>query len=628
MKDMKLKTAGAGISFGKTLAILFLAIMAIAAPANAEQGIALDANSIQMCPCGTARVIATVQSAAAGTYTLSSGSTWATIAPATLSIPASGTESAYVYITPDCNTPPGTYPVKISAASDAGAASATVNIDVLECHGASLVPDSLKKGACMGENATFALSVANTGKTSETFALSADYGFILPEEVSLGSGETKKAALYAAAGKSPMKITVTAASTSSYARKSIILELLGEACYSPELLIAPGRASACEGFSAEYNLTLKNAGTRDDEYVLSSDSGKIREGRIGIRAGEEKTVILEVPTENKSRGESEFTVTLTSISKPYAEARKTAGLVVENCYSLSLSAENEKVSVCPGMPANYLLAVKNTGKLADNYTLRAEAGMLNESSFGIPAGEMREIAATFGTMLNESKEREMTITAGSQKANASVKLGLGFLDFGRCYDFEVSAEPKTLALVNITKGLFVVSIKNTGTEALDFALKLDGPEWAYLDPKDIKIPAGGTGQAYVYAAPIYGVANGEYAISVRATNNAKVSRIARLIVALGNQTPIISEAGAASGKAASYSSGKVIYAIIAGIAVIAAVVFLPGALMRKKEEEPSEYRAADKTEIEPDITAFVEASKEEPQKRKRGRPKKGSESIV
>lgn len=624
----------------KVFSVMVLAFIILAGSASAQPAFTLNTHSVDMCPCATTRIIGTLESTPPGTYTFSSDSNWVTMVPANLPLGAGESGNAYIYITPDCYAEPGAQSIKIKAESSVGSASANVGLNILQCHGATISPSASKKSACIDTPATFGISIKNTGKTAEEFRVSSDYGVVEPETVSLGVGETKEVKLYAAPDGPARKVTVTATSTSSYAKKSTTVELLGENCYSSNLEVGPAQANVCRDIPAKYKVIVQNTGTKSDIYTLSVEGiGKI--GVLTLGSGEQKTMSLEIPTENRSIGDATFNVALESASRPDAKVSKEVTLSISNCYSAEISLENESLTVCPGMPAKYAVVVKNTGNLSDKYSLDAEEGTLDAKEVALAAGAKKTVYLTIGTALNESKEQKSFVSLQSKKVTASAPLTLNFESFGKCYDFEISAEPSTLDFTNSTRSISVVSVKNTGKDTLDFVLKLDGPSWAYLDPAEFEIGSGDMRQAYIYAAPPYGIEKSSYAIKVQATNNGKVSKVAQINAVVGNETPVLANATneiAPSGRVISGGSlKKTITLIVIGVVIIAAIILLPGMLARKKEdEEPVELKDTIKTEVQPDIEVVLEEFKkdgekkdaepeekeEHAKKKKRGRPAK------
>ncbi|MFB6077024.1 MAG: hypothetical protein ABEK12_02750, partial [Candidatus Nanohaloarchaea archaeon] len=81
----------------------------------------------------------------------------------------------------------------------------------------------------------------------------------------------------------------------------------------------------------------------------------------------------------------------------------------------------------------------------------------------------------------------------------------------RCYG--VAADPRINTASGINTTLIDLRLRNNGTRRNTYTIQVDGPDWVDIRPRQLAVPAGETGTAYLYAAPDY-ASNGTYTTKV------------------------------------------------------------------------------------------------------------------
>ncbi len=442
-----------------------LALMPVFAGASAGMGFVLDTSEAKLCSCGTVQVTGTLESDVKGVYTIHSDSKWVTVAPDTVSLGAGESVPVYVYITPDCTSPPKDYALDINAKSDAGlSASQQITTTILQCHNVALNVYPSVGSACLGEPAHFTVNVTNNGKASEDFTISTTSGTLQTEKITLERGQTKTIKLDIPVNDTKSEVTVSVQSASTYAGNSKTLVLNGIGCYSAGLALAPESKSVCLKDTANYSVMLKNTGVREDSYQIDSSMGALSSRYLTLVPGEEKQVMLSASSDRE--GNYSFDITATS-GRAKATTRGTFTAI--QCRNVEASIAPREETVCKGFGVNYSVEIKNSGMLDDTYSLASDIGRLEKENISVKKGESSKASLIIpGNVLLENNTVNIkAVSLGDSAISATAK---SLLYTENCYNVSsLAAVPEDRICAGKT-AIFDIEIQNAGKLADDYAI--------------------------------------------------------------------------------------------------------------------------------------------------------------
>lgn len=667
---------------------IVLAFMPVFASASAGMSFTLSTGEAKLCSCSTTQITGTLTSGGYGVYTLKSDSKWITIAPDAISLGPDESTPVYIYLTTDCTSPPKDYPIEITVRSDAGLTETKQIIaTILPCHNVELKVSPTDAKACLEESAHFSLNVTNNGKADEEFIVSTSAGTLETERVYLGRNETRTIGLDVPANDTQKEAIILIRSASTYAAASKTVKVSGINCHSAALVVSQEEKTVCLGDSVNYSVSLKNTGTRKDEFQMNSSFGALSDNYISLEAGESKKITLLAQSDTPGNypfyiaavskyvkaetsgtfktiqcrgveasiypgeqtickgfpvnysvritntGILDDTYSLTSsigtlnnekVAVPKGESQSVlltipanvlddktfidvkavssgdSGVTsigraiqnTENCYGLNSTVRSTEETICAGETVGFAIDVENIGKLADEYEINTNRGVLSKKYLSLLPSEKTTIAITIPTDQSDSGKKNISISISSKNANATNALGLEIESAETCYGFSLAIKEDTLFTNDSIGKLFEINIVNTGKGSSNFSAKLDAPLWAYVSPKEFVLQNGKNATVYVYAAPSYGTKDDAYLMKITVKNNAGFvkNEFAQLI--LGNATPLdLSKLRAApTGEAIkTTASPKSLYVIALGILVIAIIIFGSSLFGKKEEKKKEEY---------------------------------------
>ena len=425
-------------------------------------------------------------------------------------------ETAQVDLTLDPPTDTlGMQNIRINAVSQSSYArdSQDISLNLLNCYDyeASLQPQIAT--TCLGKPAEYSITITNTGEKEDTYTFSsAPFVDFSEEEIILSTGETKTVNIIATAdkeGTTEFDITVTPQNDLSNAQKTTV-GLEARDCRGVAVVTSTASLNVCRGDEATASIIIKNTGTLEDTFELSTNIGTLSENKLILQPQELKTIDISIDTKKL---EATNTVTITATSEEGVSDQGTIELAIENCYAASLSLSPESQTLCRLQDAEYTVLAKNTGEREDTYTLIFGDQKID---LELEPGESKDF--NFVQPVNFETEGDYRIIAALTSDNidlvAESKLIVKSLE--DCYSVGVEAREEAIS-VEPNKAVTVpVTIKNTGESPSSFELEFEGPPWAYLNPTSIELGPGESKDVYVYLSPPFDTDTGEYDIKVNA----------------------------------------------------------------------------------------------------------------
>lgn len=496
--------------------------------------------------------------------------------------------------------------INVTAQSDSSYAGGKIALSAYgySCRSASMEIEPLSAETCSAEgSAKYSVKITNSGSKNETFSLTSSFGALSENTVSLPANAKKEILLLVSPKEAKnYNITVKAVSSNIALEKTAALNSVQ--CRSVSAAIIPAEKSACINQNATYSVRVSNTGKLNDTYVLTASMGALEKKALEIPAGQSQSVLLTISAENMGKGDYPFNVIAESSASRQINSIASAKFSAEDCVLSSIASEPENIPLCPGKEARFKILVENTGKAPLNYTLKSDYGAFDEAALSVGVSGKKSATLAVGTSPQDSGKKNITVYAQANGKTFSKTVGLEFISPEKCYGFAIAPVESTL-YANDTKGkLFTIVIKNEGSESAVFNASIDGPSWAYIDPKAIEIAGGKAKETYIYAAAPYGTRDDDYIIraDVKSSSGRVKSTYVQLVV--GNATPAdLSRlrADADSGgsgpamptaQAAKTWTTKTIAILIGGIILIALVIFGPEIFGRKKKERVGETSAS------------------------------------
>ncbi len=605
--------------------MLSMAQPAMAASYNAD--FQLSTQSVASCPVEDTMITATLKNLGSDTdtYTITSDSGWVTIGNDVITLEGGETKTFAIWIKPGIDAEAGEYSITITAESDSGKYQDSIDFVVMKCHGIEITTETGLVESCIGDTETVEVTLSNTGKTEETFILTASAGKFDVSRITIASGAEKTAELSVPVASREDTVTITAQSATSYASGSAEIEVVSEgACYGIAVINIPPEVGICKGDTARIVITSKNTGYKTGTFELSTDAkdAYFKNDEIELESKEVAETYLEISTDDAEIGEIEYSITIRSAD---AQDKAYGKIIIEQCYDIELSADKDKADVCPGAAAAFKINVANTGKKSDTYTISASDGSLSETSVTLNAGESEKVLLLVNTEQGDTEDMVMTVTAESESAEASEDITVSMQDFNSCYGISVSSDSDTIFAEDFKGYLYTLTVKNDGEFDAEYTASVDGPRWVTVNPETVSVKAGETADIFVYASPEYTTAEGTYTIKVTIESDAGNTEEKELKFSFKSEDivapitgDVIADEQPVDDKIDEKEDEKkfptdILTAIIIGIIIIILIIFGPELLKddEKEEKEVKEEAKEEKKAAEKPKTA---EKKEEPKK--------------
>lgn len=455
-------------------------------------------------------------------------------------------------------------------------------------------------------------TLENKGTDENTYNIKSDSEWvtIAPDKVILGPKEKETIYIYltpscdAAPENYQIKIMVEGESSDE---EVIDLDLLN--CHGVEIIVDSVSKSDCFDEFVIFDVSIKNTGKEAESFNLDSSLGTLSQGVLELESMEIKAVELSVPVLKEKED-----VTLSVKSQDiysYAQDSKVLEVIGLGCRNVEISLDSLEKEVCEGDVAEFTVNVKNTGKRNDTFMLSSNLGDLVDREVSLEAGEERDVILKILTETIETKDYDFTVNVESEEISDSIDGKLRVKDIDTCYGFEVSAEPEMMVIDTIKGCLYTINLKNTGDLIAEYNITEEGPEWSYVDPKNIILESNEEKEIYVYMSPPFGLEEGNYTTKVEIESDKGFSKT-QVIKLLYGEIPeeevigeglieeITGEIAEEEGvleievKEEKRFPNKLILAVFGGIVLIVLIIFGPKLLEKKPEEEKPKKKSGRK----------------------------------
>jgi len=362
-------------------------------------------------------------------------------------------------------------------------------------------------------------------------------GFIVPY-ANLSGNEMKKAAAFitpscwAKPGMYTIAVRAVSEESGKVTEKTFDVEVLK--CKWVEASVA--EQDTCQGKESRFDIEFTNEGDSDEKVRLlpSEDWVSFSTDEFSIANGEKKTVEAAVIPPDGLEGSKDITVEVQS-EISYMRNRFTIPLKVSKCYGTELTVSPESAQVCPCRSAEFMLVIKNTGLMEDEYTINYGG---QSSSMLIGSGETGNASLTIEVPCDkEAGEYPLDVSVDANEP-ASSSFIVEVLPQKTCYDLYLySDDAVNVKAVKVGESeTYALVLFNRGKFSESYRISLDGPSWTHLSEHEAELAPGEKTEFYIYAAPEFETQAGSYPVTVTASAEHESTSLQFEIVAVSNFT--------------------------------------------------------------------------------------------
>ncbi|NOZ81369.1 MAG: hypothetical protein GXP63_06890 [DPANN group archaeon] len=236
------------------------------------------------------------------------------------------------------------------------------------------------------------------------------------------------------------------------------------------------------------------------------DWGNLNGNLLRLEPGQKGMLLITLrPEEAITKGRYGFTLFSTS-----AKGKLQKGLPffidLDQCHDFSVVLAKHEAEICC-KDTDFQGIVINNGKDDENFTLSIagdDTASLDKDTLSIPAGKNASFTLSIHPACTDGsvpKEQQLSPTVyaeldkGSIQIRRSDSLSVTVHPVQTCYDVDVRNVDSFFnsRVISLDKGKqnTTLAVKNIGTADATYAVKLEGPLWAWTDQRSITIPSGG-----------------------------------------------------------------------------------------------------------------------------------------
>ncbi|MDD3421907.1 MAG: YCF48-related protein, partial [Methanocellales archaeon] len=439
------------------------------------------------------------------TYTLSKYTETCTNASLNISsvtITAGG--SANVILNVYGSTPKKDYLTQITATSPYSGASTSGQVKTTVIKALELSADTLTRSVDTNENATYILTLKNTGNIQHKYNLSAT-----------GIGQLSATTTTLDAGKSSeIKLNVSSATTGSYvvtvAANTITVGGIEDRAtitttttvstaqvYGVALIVNESSKSVNQNEKASYILTIKNTGNQPDTYNLilintRADTATLSKYSTSeLSAGGSETILLDVS--DSEGGEYMVKVMAESQTDPGKSAMVKTTTNVLN-YGVVMTADATSKTAYAGNMLTYTITIENTGNTADTFYLtlskqsELDFASLSTNSISLASGQTREVMLSVKGSAGTYWARVNATSQGDSNNMDSIRVTATFQEEDK-YGVSMSISPAYREVEKNCEAVYTITVMNTGNKVDAYALTTT---FGTFGKNSLNVPAGHT----------------------------------------------------------------------------------------------------------------------------------------
>lgn len=317
-----------------------------------------------------------------------------------------------------------------------------VSVDSIECRGVSVSISQAERSICQSLLAKYEITVKNTGRLTDTYNITTDFGSLSKNELTIEPNEVETIELNVDTNEMEpeteknITITVTDGKITDYVKT----KLFAKNCYSAIIELEPETQTACQCDMINYTIIVRNTGEFSDEYSLSIGNSKISENFL-LKPNESKSFYQEPYYVYYSPNKTYYVpVKLTS---KHTSLEKNVTLIVEPkdvCYNATIEVGNgKKVKTCESNTIP--IKIRNSGRKEDVYFIKMTAPdwvNINIDKIQLKSGEEKTIYLYLSPPYNAELGRYI------------VKLNVTSYNFGREITIPVEVVTNETEISNVT----------------------------------------------------------------------------------------------------------------------------------------------------------------------------------
>lgn len=275
----------------------------------------------------------------------------------------------------------------------------------------------------------------------------------------------------------------------------------------------------CQGIESVLSINVSNTGMGDERIKLTASESWIGfpAKTIDIDKGEEIEVSVLFSPPGDESGKKIFTVTAESTTS-YASAEETYTADVRVCYSSVASIEPERIVVCPCETAEFVLSIYNTGLMVDTFVVSFNDG---SSEMTIWPGEKDELKVPIDIPCDMEEGEYTVVVSIESMTSGTAEAAIDVLSSSECYSVSLTTG-NDMETVEVGKAVtYTITISNDGRFDQEYELLIDAPDWIHLSKKQVALGPGEGKDVYLYAAPNYYIAAGNYSAALSAMSETE-----------------------------------------------------------------------------------------------------------
>ncbi|MEM0475394.1 MAG: hypothetical protein QW343_01210 [Candidatus Norongarragalinales archaeon] len=291
---------------------------------------------------------------------------------------APGTEkTAVLRVTIPALTPPGEIPFKINAVAHGVYAEALSRIVVLDCSGLKIIaPPVIDVEPATSQKKIVRFRNDATGADSFVVSLVNCPNWVV--------FETKTVSLEAGAS-SLIELTITPPNEAAGKEVACVLKArsmkrgnefeattrIRVVMPSAALVTAPLGGEYCESATPlDFSFTVKNTGVYQGTFEITASGapGSLDAALASIAPGESKRFVFSLDASRPGDYSLAF-----SAKTAFATTTKTTSVKIVKCDDFTVALTPNSASVCVNETKNFSLAIRNTGRRADSYSITVQA---------------------------------------------------------------------------------------------------------------------------------------------------------------------------------------------------------------------------------------------------------------
>ncbi|MBT6995053.1 hypothetical protein HN953_00315 [Candidatus Woesearchaeota archaeon] len=352
----------------------------------------------------------------------------------TLSLTPGETKVIYAYVQSSCESEAGDYEfsVTVDPVSGTSVKSQVALLTIDGCYNFDVATERDLINICEHSSESVAISVENSGTTSNVFDLELD-GPLWANlernrlEISAGSSGSVNLELVPDYGvEGSFQITFGATPEKGTVKAVNVFDVNVKKCYDVSVTLEKSEDKICNALENTYTVLVRNQGEFEKEFFVDVDGPSwvsVDETSVSLGAGEEKQLTLSVfPQYDTPAAVYDIGVSVTA--KDSAKIASSDSMTIqtatqEECYSASLSLDEESISVYYDASGTVPVVVENKGADRATYSLSVSGTAsnfvyLNPSTIEVDPGKS-EIVYLYIAPSSQ-------VTNGNYEASISVRL--------------------------------------------------------------------------------------------------------------------------------------------------------------------------------------------------------------